>query len=131
MKSLSHSVALLFAVLLALIPPVAGAQDTLEPIDTPEYLRFTLDRPVHFRTSDGEAAPLGAGAYLAVVSRSPPLRLLPLAAGSRPWALEAEVSSHEEKLDAPSNRRKLRREIARIRTIRREREIGIERKIAE
>lgn len=36
-----------------------------------------------------------------------------------------------EKLDAPSNLKKLRREIARIRTIRREREIGIERKIAE
>lgn len=36
-----------------------------------------------------------------------------------------------EKLDAPSNLRKLRREIARIRTIRHEREIGIERKIAE
>jgi large subunit ribosomal protein L29 len=34
-----------------------------------------------------------------------------------------------EKLDAPSNLKKLRREIARIRTIRRERELGIERKI--
>lgn len=36
-----------------------------------------------------------------------------------------------EKLDAPSNLRKLRREIARIRTIRRERELGIERKVVE
>lgn len=36
-----------------------------------------------------------------------------------------------EKLDAPSNLRKLRREIARIRTIRRERELGIKRKTVE
>lgn len=36
-----------------------------------------------------------------------------------------------EKLDAPSNLRKLRREIARIRTIRRERELGIKRKAGE
>ena len=34
-----------------------------------------------------------------------------------------------EKLDAPSNLKKLRREIARIQTIRRERKLGIERKI--
>ena len=36
-----------------------------------------------------------------------------------------------EKLDAPSNLKKLRREIARIRTIRRERELGVERKHGE
>lgn len=36
-----------------------------------------------------------------------------------------------EKLDAPSNLKKLRREIARIQTIRRERELGIQRKAAE
>jgi len=36
-----------------------------------------------------------------------------------------------EKLDAPSNLRKLRREIARIRTIRRERDLGIKRKAGE
>lgn len=36
-----------------------------------------------------------------------------------------------EKLDAPSNLKKLRREIARIRTIRRERELGISRKTGE
>lgn len=35
-----------------------------------------------------------------------------------------------EKLDAPSNLRKLRREIARIRTLQRERELGIRRKAA-
>ena len=34
-----------------------------------------------------------------------------------------------EKLDAPSNLKKLRREIARIQTIRRERELGIKRKV--
>ena len=101
MKSLSHPVALLFGVLLALIAPVAGAQDAVEPIDTPAYLRVALERPVHFRTADGDAAPLPAGAYLAVVSPAPPLRLLPLAAGSRPWALDAAVTSHEEKLDVP------------------------------
>ena len=36
-----------------------------------------------------------------------------------------------EKLDAPSHLKKLRREIARLRTIRRERELGIERKTNE
>jgi large subunit ribosomal protein L29 len=35
-----------------------------------------------------------------------------------------------EKLDAPSNLRKLRREIARIRTIQKERELGIQRSAA-
>jgi large subunit ribosomal protein L29 len=36
-----------------------------------------------------------------------------------------------EKLDAPSNLKKLRREIARIQTIRRERELGIKRKVRD
>lgn len=35
-----------------------------------------------------------------------------------------------EKLDAPSNLKKLRREVARIRTIQRERELGLARKAA-
>lgn len=36
-----------------------------------------------------------------------------------------------EKLDAPSQLKKLRREIARIKTVQRERELGIERRASE